>query len=428
MIAISWNCRGIGTPLSVRALRELVRRWDPMVVFLTETKKKNSGMTKVRIKVGFENGFYVQREGKGGGLAMLWKRYVNLEIKSYSRHHIDAVIIEEVSGFQWRITGFYGHPETHHRNESWNFPDALNQQFSLPWLCFGDFNEILSIQEKKGGPPRPQNQMENFRSVINRCGLKYMGYRGVDFTWCNQQEGEDMVHHLIDTTSDHGPLLLFEPGSMRRRKNYRFHFEAMWTTRADCKEVIKEVWSGCSDLHSPSGLATRLQQCSNALRKWSKGVFGNIPKKIGEMRNTLHELTVLDNEGQNGVKSNRLRKEINDLLDREKVWWMQRSRVQWLCEGDRNPRYFHSRASERRRKNNISSLWNENDVCCDDLESIATTAITYFENIYTTTSPSQIDGVANLIPPKVTEEMNDSLICDFTADVVSAALQQMHPT
>ena len=85
-----------------------------MVVFLTETKKKNAGMTKVRMKIGFENGFYVKKEGKGGGLAMLWRREVNLEIKSYSMHHIDAVITGEGARFQWRITGFYGHPETHH--------------------------------------------------------------------------------------------------------------------------------------------------------------------------------------------------------------------------------------------------------------------------------------------------------------------------
>ena len=43
-----------------------------MVVFLTETKKKNAGMTKVRMKIDFENGFYVKKEGKGGGLAILF--------------------------------------------------------------------------------------------------------------------------------------------------------------------------------------------------------------------------------------------------------------------------------------------------------------------------------------------------------------------
>ena len=92
MIALSWNCRGLGTPRSVRALRECVRRWDPKVVFLSETKKNIAGMKRVKVKLDFVNGFYVQREGKGGGLAMLWRKEVNLEIKSFSKHHIDTMI------------------------------------------------------------------------------------------------------------------------------------------------------------------------------------------------------------------------------------------------------------------------------------------------------------------------------------------------
>ena len=85
-----------------------MRRWDPAIVFLSETKRKNSGMQKVKVKVGFENGFYIKGKGKGGGLAMLWKRETDLEIKSYSKHHIDAVVTEEGSGFKWRITAFMG--------------------------------------------------------------------------------------------------------------------------------------------------------------------------------------------------------------------------------------------------------------------------------------------------------------------------------
>ena len=127
-----------------------MRRWDPAIVFLSETKRKNSGMQKVKVKDGFENGFYIKEKGKGGGLAMLWKRETDLEIKSYSKHHIDAVVTEEGSGFKWRITGFYGHPETHLRRESWNFLDTLNNQYHLPWLCLGDFNEILSRERKAG--------------------------------------------------------------------------------------------------------------------------------------------------------------------------------------------------------------------------------------------------------------------------------------
>ena len=50
------------------------------MVFLLETKRKIAGMKKVKGKIGYVNGFYVQQKGKGGGLAMFWKKEVNLEI------------------------------------------------------------------------------------------------------------------------------------------------------------------------------------------------------------------------------------------------------------------------------------------------------------------------------------------------------------
>ena len=44
---------------------------------------------------------------------MLWRKEVNLEIRSFLRHHIDAVVTKEVSGFKWRLAGSNGHSETH---------------------------------------------------------------------------------------------------------------------------------------------------------------------------------------------------------------------------------------------------------------------------------------------------------------------------
>ena len=75
------------------------------------------------------------------------------------------------------------------------------------------------------------------------------------------------------------------------------------------------------------------------------GVFRHIPKKIEEKKKNLHKLTVQDKEGQNGAEINRLKNEINELLDGEEVCWQQRSRVRWLGEGDRNTKYFHNCAS-----------------------------------------------------------------------------------
>ena len=51
-------------------------------------------MEKVKHSLGFFNGLIVPSRGCRGGLALLWSSDTNLEIKSYSDHHIDAIITE----------------------------------------------------------------------------------------------------------------------------------------------------------------------------------------------------------------------------------------------------------------------------------------------------------------------------------------------
>ena len=88
------------------------------------------------------------------------------------------------------------------------------------------------------------------------------------------------VQHLMDTTFDHFPILLADAKVLKERRKRRFHFKAIWTRREDCKELIKEVWDGGTNLSSSNGLSTGLKQCAEALSNWSTAAFGQIPKKI----------------------------------------------------------------------------------------------------------------------------------------------------
>ena len=150
MIALGWNCRGLGNLWSVRVLGELVQWWNSKIVFLSETKIRKKAMENLMEKINFVNGLIVPRRGRGGGLALLGKREIDLEIMGYSRSFIDAIITKQDSGFKWRITGFYGNPETYRRKESWEELKVLYRKFNLLWLCYCDFNEILSGKEKLG--------------------------------------------------------------------------------------------------------------------------------------------------------------------------------------------------------------------------------------------------------------------------------------
>ena len=89
---------------------------------------------------------------------------------------------------------------------------------------------------------------------------------------------------------------------------------------------------------------------------------------------------------------------------------------------------FHSKASQRRKKNTISGIWDENGTWCDTNESIVAIAIAYFESLFTTSNPCRISEVIDSIPTKVTDEMNQGLITAFTKEEMVTTLKQMHPT
>ena len=93
---------------------------------------KKIQMEKEKFKLGLLNGLIIPRVGRSRGLALLWDRDIKVEVQSYSGYFIDAFVTDVDSGFQWRITGFYGNPKTHWRKESWDLLKYLSQKSQMP--------------------------------------------------------------------------------------------------------------------------------------------------------------------------------------------------------------------------------------------------------------------------------------------------------
>ena len=125
MIFLSWNYRGVGNLRAVTVLSHLVREKTPHVLFLMETKQTIEEMKKIQEDLRYNAMLAVPCIRRTGGLAMLWKSEVSLDIQTYSLNHIDTHILNDPST-PWRLTGFYGKPEDHRKHESWNYLHHLH--------------------------------------------------------------------------------------------------------------------------------------------------------------------------------------------------------------------------------------------------------------------------------------------------------------
>lgn len=74
-----------------------------------------------------------------------------------------------------------------------------------------------------------------------------------------------------------------------------------------------------------------------------------------------------------------LKLEINEFLMQEERMWHQREKSHWITLGDKNTRFFHSRASQRYRRNKICGLRNSMGEMCTGIDNVAALLVNYYQ-------------------------------------------------
>lgn len=150
MKLLSWNCQGLGSPLTIRHLKRMQSLHAPVLMFLSETKNYYPRVSKIVTDLGFDSLTTVDPTGRGGGgLAMVWKNCIDLTVLHESSNFIDCFVrMGPVSFF---LTGVYGDPIKERRARVWETISSFACDRNQPWLLFGDFNDIVGQHEKVGG-------------------------------------------------------------------------------------------------------------------------------------------------------------------------------------------------------------------------------------------------------------------------------------
>ena len=143
--------------------------------------------------------------------------------------------------------------------------------------------------------------------------------------------------------------------------------------------------------------------------------------------NLLSKVEMDATRGGDPLRVKSLQMEINSMLDKENLMWQQRSRALFLKNGDRNTAYFHSKASQRFRRNRILGLKNNQNVWCTEESQIKNIAVDYYRSLFSSSSPSELEKILEKIQTSVTESMNLTLLKDFNREEVESALTQMEP-
>ena len=244
-------------------------------------------------------------------------------------------------------------------------------------------------------------------------------------SWCDLFL-QARVDHMARFKSDHTPLLLKVTGEQRRSRGRRRrrHFETAWLLDPDCEGIVKEAWGprGCETVEEKIGNVAR------GLEGWSRGKFTNFGKQIAELEEKLKRVQ-MGASGTDSETNTALQRVLDDLLEKQEAYWYMRSRVAELRDWDKNTKYFHHKASQRKKRNSIAGLFDSEGVWRSEDTEIEHIICDYYHTLFTTSHPSQtsMEDVLSAVSPAISEEMNADLLRPCTKDEVWNALNQMHP-
>lgn len=123
---------------------------------------------------------------------------------------------------------------------------------------------------------------------------------------------------------------------------------------------------------------------------WSKGMFNGLGKKIAEVEYSLNLLQQREILRESCEECAKLEGLLDDLNRKHETYWYLSSRVLEVRDGDRNTSYLHNKASQKKRRNRIDSLFYGEGIWQDEDEKLEEIIGEYYKNLFTSTLPSLI--------------------------------------
>ena len=454
----SWNARGLNAPSKKRLFKQHLKSFNSEIILIQETKLNKVEGDKFNKMLGVWKSIFIEAIGASGGLGIVWNpRKVSLNYLVSKDNWLCANIQSLKSETKFVLINVYGPNNTLGKKTVWaELGSVISEHKDSPIVLGGDFNTILSLNEKVGGAQNLSLSSTEFKSWIDEFNLLEIPTSNGIFTWNNRRKDNEYIAEKLDrffivgdissynkdfisnilpfAGSDHFPICLeiSEPSKPQRNP---FKCEKMWFQDLNFLELIKTWWTQANFVGSKMFIfISKLKLLKENILRWNRDHFNNIFKEKLEIEDKLKNLNQdIIKHGMNYERYN-LEKELltkqEDILTKEEIFWRQKSREKWLEEGDRNTKFFHNSTIQKRSFQKISSISTLQGVRTENPSEIADTIVSHFKSLlnnYEGSNREAQDQMFKFIPKLVTEEENKTLNRPITLEEVKTVVFNMSP-
>jgi len=384
MKILTYNARGLGGGEKRVEVRRLVSEKRPMVLCIQETKLElvNDQVIKALWGEGMYNFSYQPSVGASGGMVTVWDTS-RVEVWTSSRfNHVLAIKGKVIlTGEVFIIFNVYAPCDLAAKKMLWECltVHVMNNSDLCIYVC-GDFNSVRSVEERKGRAVAfRQAEVDAFNKFIHDsflidlpiCGRSFTWFRGDGISmsrldqfllsnkWCQQWPNSIQVAHQRGL-SDHVPVMLHVDASNWGPRPLRML--KCWSELPGYAEFFRERWSTfrCQGWGG-FVLQQKLKWIKAGLREWHTQHVQNMEGRMIEIKDKMSDLDVKAESAElhaDEVSELRgLSLTLHSLARLQNSMNWQKSRLNWLKEGDANSKIFHGYMSQRRRQNAINVVF-----------------------------------------------------------------------
>lgn len=98
--------------------------------------------------------------------------------------------------------------------------------------------------------------------------------------------------------------------------------------------------------------------------------------------------------------------QLNFEIEKDECYWEQRARVNWLKFGDKNTAFFHKQATQKRQRNLIHKMKNDDGRETEELKEMEMIATSYFKQLFSAGRSANYEHVLSGVHRCISNEDN----------------------
>lgn len=178
-----WNCQGAGSKVFFNTLAELLRRYDPSILALVETKIHCTLADDVCRRLKFDGIYRMEAQGFRGGIWVLWKTdIVDLKLLQSDTQFV-TMKATQTRMQPWVFSTVYASPNETIRQGLWREVHEYGRSCHHPWLLTGDFDDTKNMEERFNCSEDLARRCNNFNLWIENTQLLDLGFTRPRFMW-----------------------------------------------------------------------------------------------------------------------------------------------------------------------------------------------------------------------------------------------------